>query len=285
VRNFILLIRRFFNLILFIGLEIFCIVLIARTNMMQGNDIMSSANAVVGLVYKKQNDFVYYFGLRKMNDSLINENAQLRLMLASYHTHDTLRDSFVHKQVLPTDSNVHVVHYADYVYRTAQVVNNSVSAANNYITINRGSADGIKKNMAVLSGTGIAGRIEHVSAHFSSALSVLSVKQKVSGKLKDGTIGYVTWEGKQPDVMRMEDIPQQIQIRKGDSVYTTSYSFFPPDVPIGVVYKKAVIKKTNQQILYVHPTTNFRNLQYVYVVENKMMRERTTLEDSLKAKK
>jgi len=251
---------------------------------MQGNDIMSSANTVVGLMYQKQNDVVYYFGLRRMNDSLINENAFLRQRLAKYNMYDTLKDSSVHQVVQQKDST-HVIKYADYLYRTAKVVNNSVSAANNYVTINRGSADGIGKGMAVISGTGVVGKVEHVSAHFASVLSVLSVKQKVSAKIKDGTTGYVEWEGNRPDVLLMKDIPQQVKVKKGDSIYTTSYSFFPQDVLIGTVYEIALIKKNSLLLLRLRPSTNFRNLQYVYVVENKMLGERQQLEDSVKAKK
>ena len=284
MRNLILLIRRFFHLILFIGLEIICIVLIARTNMLQGNDIMSSANTVLGLVYKKQNDVVYYFGLKRMNDSLLTENTRLRLQLAAYSSFDTLKDTAVHKVVQAEDST-HKIQYADYIYRTARVINNSISAANNYITINRGSNHGVAAGMAVVSGSGVVGRVVHVSGSFASALSVLSVKQQVSAKLKDGTIGHVAWEGDRPDVMLMKDVPQQIKVKKGDTVYTTSYSFFPPDVVIGVVYKVAAIKKSTQQLLYLRTATNFRNLQYVYVVENKMIPERNQLEDSLKNKK
>ncbi len=284
MRNFILLIRRFFNLILFLGLEIVCIVLIAHTNNMQGNDVMSSANTVVGLLYQKQNDVVYYFGLRRMNDSLINENAFLRQRLATYNMYDTLRDSSV-KIVVKRNDSTHIVKYADYYYRTAKVVNNSVSAANNYVTINRGSDDGIEKGMAVISGTGVVGKVEHVSSHFASILSVLSVKQKVSAKTKDGTTGVVEWEGTRPDVLLMKDVPQQVKIKKGDSIYTTSYSFFPQDVLIGTVFNIEYIKKNNLLLLQVRPGTNFRNLQYVYVVQNKMMAERTQLEDSVKSKK
>jgi rod shape-determining protein MreC len=190
VRNFILFIRRFFNLILFLVLEIICVVLIARTNNIQGNDIMSSANTIVGLSYKKQHDVVYYFGLKQMNDSLLNENAKLRALIAlQNNTYDIIKDSNVHRALPLTDTNQKKIQYADYVYRTAKVINNSVSAANNYITINRGSADGIAKNMAVISGTGVVGKVVHTSAHYASILSVLSVKQKVSAKLKDGTTG------------------------------------------------------------------------------------------------
>lgn len=281
MRNFILFIRRFFNLILFLILEIVCVILIARTNTLQGNDVMSSANSAIGLMYKKQNEVVYYFGLRMMNDSLLTENARLRQQLAQYISYDTLKDTSV-TRAIPSLDSAHIIQYAHYLYRTARVINNSVGAENNYITINRGSNHGIKKNMAVISGTGVVGRVVHVSGNFASALSVLSVKQQVSARLKDGTVGYVSWNGERPDVMIMRDVPQQIKVRRGDSVFTTSYSFFPPNVLIGIVYKTATIKKNNLQLLYLRTATNFRNLQYVYVVENTMMEERRQLEDSVK---
>ena len=255
-------------------------VLVAQTKTLQGNDLVSSANSVSGLVYKKRSDVAYYFGLRNMNDSLLNENALLRKKIEQLHSLDTLRDSLVHSKINPSDTSIHIVKFADYIYRTARVINNSINTSNNYITINRGARDGVGKNMAVISGTGIVGRVEHVSAHFASVLSILSSKQKVSAKLKDGTNGYIVWDEKQPDELLMTDVTQQAKVKKGDSVFTTSYSFFPADVVIGVVTKIETIKKNNFQLLYLQSSTNFRNLQYVYVVENKMAQERKQLEDS-----
>lgn len=251
---------------------------------MQGNDVMSSANTVIGLMYQKQNDVVYYFGLKRMNDSLVNENIRLRAQLSARYSSDTLADLMVSKPFETGDSVKKIIDYSKYRYYAARVVNNSVSGSNNYITINRGSKDGIKKNMAVITGSGAVGRIVHVSGNFSSAISVLSIKQQVSAKLKDGTIGYVNWEGKNPDILLMRDVPQQIKIKRGDSVFTTAFSFFPPDVLIGTVYKTQQIKKNNQQVLHLRTATNFRNLQYVYVVENIYLPERRQLEDSVNTK-
>ncbi len=280
MRNFILFVRRFFNLILFLSLEIVCVILIERTNTLQGNDIISSANAVSGLVYKKRSDVVYYFGLRNMNDSLLNENAMLRRKIEDLKSIDTLKDSVALHKVISNDTNTHIVKYADYTYRSARVINNSINASDNYITINRGSKDGVGKNMAVISGTGIVGRVEHVSAHFASVLSILSAKQKVSAKLRDATIGYIVWDEKQPDQLQMIDVPPQAKVKKGDSVFTTNFSFFPPDILVGTVMRITVLKKNNFQKLYLQPSTNFRRLQYVYVVENKMSEEKKRLEDS-----
>lgn len=281
MRNFLIFIRRFFNLILFLAIEIVCIALIARTNTLQGNDLLSSANMVSGILYQKREDMAYYFSLKRMNETLVKENAALRQQLALSHSYDLLKDSSVTRGHAGSDS-AHTIQYADYTYRNARVVNNSVAAENNYITINRGSDDGIRKNMAVVSATGAVGEIVDVSAHFSTALSMLSIKRKVSAKIADGTLGSVKWDESDPDALILEDIPQQVKTKIGDSVFTTSYSFFPPDILIGTVSKKKLVKKNNLQLLYLKPATNFRNLQYVYVVENKMLKERRQLEDSTK---
>jgi len=254
--------------------------MIQRTNTMQGNDIVSSANAVSGLVYKKQSDVMYYFGLRKMNDSLLNENARLRQLIAQYSSLDTLTDTLVYKKTTVGDTAKHIVRFSEYVYHKARVINNSTNATDNYITINRGTANGIYKNMAVISGTGVVGRVEHVSKNFASILSVLSAKQKISARLKNGAY-VVIWEGKNHKVLTMIDVPQQVNVKAGDSVFTSNYSlYFPPNVLIGTILKTEQINKNAMQRVYIKSSTDFYNLQYVYVVENKMSEEKKMLEDS-----
>ncbi|MBS1782833.1 MAG: rod shape-determining protein MreC [Bacteroidetes bacterium] len=285
MRNFILFVRRFFNLILFLTLEIVCFVLIAQTNTLQGNEVLSSANTIAGIVYQKREDVVYYFGLKRMNDSLINENIRLRIALAQTQGVDTLKDSSVSRKVVLDNDTTHVVRFANYVYRNARVVNNSVTSENNYITINRGANQGIKRHMAVISSTGVVGEVINVSNNFASILSVLNVKRKLSARLKDGTMGSVMWDDGKPDVLILEDIPKEMKVYRGDSVFTTSYSFFPPGILIGTVDRMRVNKKNNIQVLYLKSATNFRNLQYVYVIENTLLDERRELQDSTKKAK
>lgn len=280
MRNFILFIRRFSNLILFLILEGVCVIFIARSSTMQGNDIMSSANLMIGGMYKQSHDVVHYFALKRMNDSLIKENEQLRLKLGGLTTKEVLVDSTA-QYIVPNPDSTATVKYADYKYRSAQVINNSTAAINNYLTLNRGSKDGIKKDMAVISANGVVGRIVNTSAHYATAISVLSKKQQVSARLKDGTVGYVSWDGANPSILEMKNIPNQISVRKGDTVFTTDYSFFPAGVPIGVVYKTELVESKNLQVLYLRTSTDFRRLQYVYVVEDRMAEERKKLEATI----
>lgn len=249
---------------------------------MQGDDVLSAANTVVGFVYNRQNAVAYYFSLKVANDQLVAENARLRQQLSEeLYSIDTLRDSLALRPLpqAPNDTLSKVVRYAKYTYRNARVINNNVTEVNNYITLNRGGKDGIRPGMAVITSTGVVGKVAYVSDHFSSVLSVLSQIQRVSAQLSDGTTGFVSWKEKgSPDVLYMNDVPPEAPVKKGDSVITTSYSFFPPGVLVGTVKRILLVKSTNKRILELKPGANFRNLQYVYVVENSMALEQQALE-------
>lgn len=259
--------------------------MISKTNTLQGNEIMNSANLGVAFWYKKQSGVSNYFGLRQMNDSLLNENMRLRQQLSVFSETDTLKDSSVVRSTILNDS-LHRVQYAHYIYKQARVVNNSVNAAYNFITINRGYKDGIAADMALISSTGVVGRVIDVSAHFATALSILNTKQRLSAKLKDGTTSFIYWELESgPEEMLMKVTQADVAVKKGDSILTTSYStLFPSDMLIGTVQQVYMIKKDNSRILHIKPATNFRNLQFVYAIKNDYMEERRKLEDSTQKK-
>jgi rod shape-determining protein MreC len=265
-----------------VGLEIACVVMIARTNSLQGNDIMNSANLGVAFWYKKQSGVANYFALGTMNDSLLNENRRLREQLARMTETDLLVDSAV-TRVLPIagDTN-HKVQYAHYTYYKARVIKNAVNASINFITLNRGYKDGIGRNMPVLSGNGVVGRVVDVSAHFATVLSVLNTKQSLSSHLKDGYTGHVSWDERSgPEELIMRVLQPETVVKLGDTVWTTSYStIFPAEIPVGTVRMIVKVEKDNSRILHLRPATNFRNLQYVYVVKDDFIEERRKLEDS-----
>lgn len=283
-------IRRFSHLLLFLGLEALCFYLISRTATMQGGAIVSSANRLTGALYERQSNVAMFFNLPEENDSLLRENARLRAQLSSLlYEADTLRDSsgqitYTEPVISGTGDSSRVLKYADYEYRTARVVNNSVSEKNNFITIARGTQEGVKAGQAVISGSGVVGKVVYAKAHFAAVISVLSDRQPVSGILKDGTLGTVRWRYGSPDALEMENIPGDLKVYRGDSVMTTAYSFAPPDILIGRVEKLRRNKRNNTQTLILRPGVNFRKLRYVYVVENTLSGERKAVEDTARAR-
>lgn len=252
---------------------------------------------MVGYFYKKQNEVVYYFQLRTLNRTLLDENARLNKELAEIHYTDTFTNVLAKlpeiqlqdtgkkiAAIKPEDSLLKrtgppkIVKYAEYHYIPARVIKNSVSNDQmNFITLNRGAKDGIEKDMAVVTSNGIVGRVAYVSENYSSVVSVLS-NRKVSARLTDGTIGFIFWDTRNPSFVKMNKIAITQKIKKGDSIFSTTYSYFPENILIGTVSKIDTIKESNSKELFIKLSTDFRKLQYVYVVQNEMDAERKKLE-------
>lgn len=295
MRKLLLLIRRFRNLLLFVILQVIAITLIVKNRSVQGVDILSSSNAIAGGIYEKKQNIKQYFHLKKLNDSLISENTRLRNEMALLSGIDTYQDYKVTIPITQADSVSHkdssgnfvvtgqvkIIRYAQYIYTPAKVINNSISNHKvNYITINRGAEDGIKKDMAVVSAIGIVGRVANVSDHYATVVSALSTagNRKISAKLHNGTTGFAYWEAGDPDHMYVEGFPLSSKIKKYDTIFTTGHSYFPENTLIGQVVKIDTAELHNTKLLKVKLSTDFRSLRYVYVVTNELDAERKALE-------
>ena len=71
-----------------------------------------------------------------------------------------------------------------YQHISATIINNSVAKSNNYLTLDKGRLDGIKKGMGVVSNRGVIGIIKETSKHFSTVLSILHSQSKISVSIK-----------------------------------------------------------------------------------------------------
>lgn len=179
--------------------------------------------------------------------------------------------SFVYSSA--TDTNRQSIHYR---YVPARVLNNTIDQKLNYLTLNRGRADGIEKNMAVISEKGIVGKIANVSEHFSIAVSVLSERFNISAMTPDGTVGKAMWDGKNIELISLTGIPQSVKLKPLDTIVTSGYSsIFPENIMIGRIAK--VESPTSYKIWL---STKFSNLHFVYIVKDVGNAEQATLEES-----
>ncbi len=276
---------------------------------MQGQTIVSSSNKVVGYLYQKQNDVVSYFHLRQMNDSLMNDQSFLLKELANDYATDTFQNllshipdtilppypliydsSFVVNEdggdslvLKPIEAKKEIITYTEYEFIPVRVIKNSITQSHiNYITLNRGKSSGIVVGMPVVTARGIVGRVTNVSENFATVASVLS-NRKIHARLENGTPSFIFWEGKDPSLIRMDNLPLLDSIPIGSKVYTSGYSYFPANILIGTVHRVDTIENTNSQTVNIALSTNFRTLQYAYVVKNKKGAEKLRLEQNTKA--
>lgn len=241
---------------------------------------MGIASEVTGRVNKQYNGVEYYFQLKKTNDNLVKENEQLRnMLLQNFQAPDT-------SVVIVTDSSRifsitrdSLEPHRKYQYFAAKVINNSVGDQNNYLTINRGQAQGIEKDMTVVSPTGIVGKVIHVSKNMATVMSLLHSESRLSASLlRSGETGTVDWDGIDPNLITFRNIPKSAQVKKGDTVVTSPYSTYPPGQPVGIVQEVESSSSSNFYLLKLKPLTNFFNVQFVYAVKNLQKEEQDSIE-------
>ena len=278
MRNIFLFIRRYFNFLFFLVLQIIALSFLFRYNKFHEAAFMGVANELTGRVSSKYSNVEYYFHLKKTNESLAKQNEQLLNQLKNnYQPPDSLTKVIIDTLNVDTTGT-----YRKYLWRGARVVNNSVSLQNNFITIHRGEKQGVKKDMGVISPQGIVGMVVNSSENFSVVMTMLNRQSSVSAKIKKtGEIGKVQWDGQSPDRVTMINIPKSVAVAKGDSVVTSGYSLsFPPGILIGVVTDIVDDKTSNFYTLTLKPSTNFYSLEYVTVVDNLQKEEQKKLEEA-----
>lgn len=277
MRNIFLFIRRYFNFVFFVVLQVVALYILFHYNKFHEAVFSGVANEITGNIGGKYTNVTYYFHLKKTNDDLAKENEELRNKLLSNFDRPDSSQKII-QDTVPYDT---LGHYRKYIYRSARVVNNSVSLPNNTLTINRGENQGVHKNMGVISPTGVVGVVINTSSNYAVVMSLLHRQSRVSASLKKtGETGKVSWDGTSPLYITLKEIPRSAPVAIGDSVVTSAYaSHFPQGILIGTVMDVVDDKSTSFYTIRLKPATNFFNVQYVTVVDNMMKDEQVKLEE------
>jgi rod shape-determining protein MreC len=283
VKNIFLFIGRYFTFFIFLAFQVLALSFLFRYNKYHRAVGLGMANELTGWVNSKYANIDNYFHLKQESDRIHQVNDSLLNLLKSNFLNPDTVTRFVQDSI-PYDT---LGHRRRYIWRDAEVVSNSIYQERNYIQINRGSKQGIKDNMGVLSSDlSLVGIVVNTSENFSQVMSLLHVKNNVNAIMKkSGSAGRISWDGKNPLFLTMTDVPKSDTIAKGDTVLTGTYSLsFPPLKIIGTV---ASIVKDNSSTFYVlriKPAANFQNLQHVFVVENLQGDEQDKLDKETRKK-
>lgn len=267
LRNVFLFIRRYITFFTFLFFQVVALWFLFSYNRFHRAKFLGLANEVTGRINSQYNKVEDYFTLKeenrrvhRLNDSLLN------LLPRNFGLRDTtmmpVQDS------LPYDT---AGKYRRYFSRPAVVVYNTVNSQKNYIQLNRGSNQGIRDNMSVVSSDGAAvGVVVNVSPNFSQVMSLLHVQSSVSASLKKtGDFGTVEWDGKDPRYLLLKKIPKTVQVQKGDTVLTSPVSFnFPPGYMVGTIEEVRLDNTSGMYLLKIRTAANFYNLQQVHIIEN-----------------
>ena len=264
---------------LFILLEVISFALLFRFNNYQGSAFFTSSNQVAGMVYEAANNVTGYFHLKSINDDLVQKNMELELQME--HLRKALMELTSDSTGLERMKSDALKGYD--IYR-ANVINNSLTHVDNYITIDKGENDGIRSEMGVINGNGVVGIVYHTSANYSLVIPVLNSKSSISCKIKRSDyFGFLKWDGGSSMYATVKDMPRHSLFSLGDTIVTSGHSaVFPGGIPIGTVEDISDSHDGLSYLLKVKLFTDFGRLNDVRVIAQKGQEEQLELEQKVK---
>ena len=259
------------NNILFLLLLGISLILTIKSHSFQTSKFISSANFISGGIYSWTSDINAYFNLDEYNQRLLEENERLRTKLARYEDSLDLADF--------TDTITFKGHY---IFKAAEVINNNYTNRNNYLTLKRGSRAGVRPDMGVVTSKGIVGIVENVSPRYATVISILNANSKINAQLKNSShFGTLIWDGQDPDIVQLIDVPAIAPVQKGDTIITGGRSLiFPKGIPIGTITGYTTDPSESYYTIDIDLFNDMTNIGYVYIIENLQREEVMELQNT-----
>lgn len=145
----------------------------------------------------------------------------------------------------------------------------------NQIMIDKGSKDGIAKDMAVVTKNGLVGKVSRVYPHSSEIKLITSddVNYKVSVAIKTGNgDSYAILNGydSETEYVTVTDVDKMSTVKKGDTIVTSGLGgMFPGGIYVGVVEDIKSDKYDLSKTLFIKTSQDFNNIHYVTVLKEK----------------
>ncbi|MGL4373794.1 MAG: rod shape-determining protein MreC, partial [Turicibacter sp.] len=165
-----------------------------------------------------------------------------------------------------------------YQTTSATTVMRNVDQWHDYIVINKGSSQGIKQDMAVLSKEGfLIGKV--ITVNEVSAKVKLIKNQDFGSKVsalidgKENSIGTVEGYDYKSDELVMTQVSKDVEVLEGDAVITSGLGgVYPKAILIGYVDRIEVSTDGLTQTLYLKGEKNYNNMDYVIIVEREAVK-------------
>lgn len=249
------LLQKHFVTIVFFVLLVFCGFLLFGKRKYQRVISYNISNSFFSILSEKWDELVHIANLRTINDSLANENAELKNKLEKYRI-----------------NKIPPIKDYNFSYISAQIFSKDIDEKNNLLRINKGKNDNVEEGMGVVCTNGVVGFVFNCGSNYSNVIPIINknFNFNLSVKLlKNNYYASLSWDGQNVREATVTDIPEYVIVELGDTVVTSNLStFFPENIPIGVVTKIETATSSSFLTLTIKLSTDYNNLSYVYVLRN-----------------
>ena len=262
MQNLLKILLRYGNFLVFILLEVAAFLLIFHNNAYPRSSVLSTANQIIAWQNEQLSEIISYFSLKEQNEVLATENAYLRNQLS--HLQQWNDDSLMRE-------TMRLSNYNSPTFLPAKVVQITTQQKNNFLTINVGQRDSIRKGQGVINNEGIVGVVKTVGKKYSVVMPIINTHAIVSCRFaKNNYIATLQWDGDDYRFATLIDVSSHLVVNKGDTIVTSGLSpIFPEGIPVGIVENSTLKEGASYHTISVRLSTNFKRLKYVEVVYNK----------------
>ena len=280
-------IRRIYVVLLFVLIQAIALSVYSSSTHYTRAKLISRAMGITGGVQGIIADVDHYFGLNEQNEMLARRVAELENQMDIYRQAvDTLLSSEQVRMAITEATAQQLQHYR---YITARVVANTINRPHNYITLDKGTAQGVEPNMGVITPDGnMVGYVVDCSEHYAVVMPIINIDFRGGGKLDiagatENRIGSISWDGRDASRVTMSDLLEYANPKAGDKVSSNSH-YFPPMMKVNVGEVESISKSKNKNTYEVvlRLATDFSSLDHLILVHNERFKEVTELENKLK---
>lgn len=204
--------------------------------------------------------------------SLKNENKKLRKQVAELKQYKQTFEEYRQENKTLRDLLDLKQKNLDYDLEAAEVIGRDPGNWFNVIMIDKGKYDGIKENMAVISGNGLVGHVISSDKNFSKVLLITDDRSSISAMIqrtRDNGILKGTIDPAPQGCVKMVFLPQNANIVKGDTVISSGLGgIIPKGIVIGEVVEAKKEPYELMQYAIIKPTVDFQKLEHVFVIKN-----------------
>ena len=216
-------------------------------------------------------------GSKGEHDRLEKENAQLRLQLAQAEVARREAEQLRGLVGLPRQSG----YPTDVEPVTARVIAHSPIVWYSSVQIDKGSDDGVRVNQPVVTGGGLAGKVESVTGGEARVALITDASTAVSAQvMPDGAQGIVRPQVSNPNDLLLDFVQRGRKVAEGAMVVTSGStssrleSLYPRGIPIGRVARIDPAERELYQRVHLEPFADLRRMDFVQVLRTRTSAQR-----------
>ena len=199
--------------------------------------------------------------IRQQNANLEAENAHLQAQIV------TLQQQLTEYEILAALLDFARAH-PEHQYLGATVIGRDISPFLHYVIINRGSDDGLRRGMPIVTQNGLAGRVSQVTAKSARIQLITDPSVKVNVRIQPSRSEAIL-TGSINGEVSLEQIPQNAKVNPGNLILTSGLGGnYPPNIIVGQVTSVKSQEYALFQSASVQPVSDFTELEIVLVIIN-----------------